>query len=131
MNMQYNIIEVEKPSEIDIEKFLHEMARRGDIISDKEKLVGWVEEDDGLSSSMLALELGYSINYTVKSLSMIMDYYKLSRRKLCKQRMIQLIVLYELDSDNLDIVNKRKLLWGYIKELKEDEYFSKFILLDS
>ena len=129
--MQYNIIEVEKPSEIDIEKFLHEMARRGDMISDKEKLVGWVEEDDGLSSSMLALELGYSINYTVKSLSMIMDYYKLSRRKLCKQRMIQLIVLYELDSDNLDIVNKRKLLWGYIKELKEDEYFSKFILLDS
>ena len=129
--MQYNIIEVEKPSEIDIEKFLHEMARQGDTISDREKLVGWVEEDDGLSSSMLALELGYSINYTVKSLSMIMDYYKLSRRKLCKQRMIQLIVLYELDSDNLDIVNKRKLLWGYIKELKEDEYFSKFILLDS
>ena len=129
--MQYNIIEVEKPSEIDIEKFLHEMARQGDTISDREKLVGWVEEDDGLSSSMLALELGYSINYTIKSLSMIMDYYKLSRRKLCKQRMIQLIVLYELDSDNLDIVNKRKLLWGYIKELKEDEYFSKFILLDS
>ena len=129
--MQYNIIEVEKPSEIDIEKFLHEMAQQGDMISDKEKLVGWVEEDDGLSSSMLALELEYSINYTVKSLSMIMDYYKLSRRKLCKQRMIQLIVSYELDNDNLDIVNKRKLLWGYIKELKEDEYFSKFILLDS
>jgi hypothetical protein len=131
MNMQYSIREVEKSNEINIEKFLREMAEQGDMISAKEELVGWVQEDDGLSSSMLALELGYSINYTIKSLSMIMDYYKLSRRKLCKQQMIQLIVLYELDNDNLDIVNKRKQLWGYIKELKEDEYFSKFILLDS
>ena len=131
MNMQYNITEVERSDEINIEKFLHEMARQGDMISGKEKLVRWVQEDDGLSSSMLALEIEYSINYTVKSLSMIMYYYKLSRRKVCKQQMVQLIVLYELDNDNLDIVNKRKLLWGYIKELKEDEYFSKFILLDS
>ena len=129
--MQYSIREVERSNEINIEKFLREMAQQGDMISAKEELVGWVQEDDGLSSSMLALELGYSINYTVKSLSMIMDYYKLGRRKLCKQQMIQSIVLYELDNDNLDIVNKRKQLWGYIKELKEDEYFSKFILFDS
>lgn len=74
------------------------------------------------------LENHYSINYNVKELSQIMDYYSLSRKNLRKDEIIQIIVFFETDSTNIDIVERRRKMWRYITELKQDKYFSKYIL---
>ena len=43
---------------------------------------------------------------------------------------IDAIVTYELDVNNGPIVNKRKKLWFYIKEIKADKYLSKYIIFN-
>ena len=81
-------------------------------------------------SRIAAIELDYLTNYTVKMLSHILDYYKLSRRKLNKTEMVQIIVLFEDDPTNEVIMATRRQLWKYIERLREDEYLSKFIIFD-
>ena len=68
-----------------------------------------------------------SANNTVQELSRIMDYYQINRRKMRKDDMVQAIALFENDSNNSFIVEQRRRLWMNIEELKEDEYFSRFI----
>ena len=82
------------------------------------------------TNMMQLLEYEYSKNYNVKSLSQIMDYYELSKKNMRKDEMIQLIVLFEVDPKNLQIVNRRYHMWNYMNELKQDRYFSKFILFN-
>ena len=77
---------------------------------------------------MMALEIDYSTNYTVKSLSQILDYYELNYRKLKKDEIIQMLVLFENDPLNCELVERRRGLWDNIAELKEDKYFKKFII---
>ena len=72
--------------------------------------------------------LEYEINYTVKMLTQILEYYKICKRKLKKQDMISKIVEFEMDVQNIEIVERRRMLWEYIAELKEDEYMSKYII---
>ena len=75
-----------------------------------------------------ALELEYNTNYGVKDLGKILDYYGMSKRKLRKDEMVQLIVFFEEDANNFDVVSRRRRLWENIKELQDDKYFSKFII---
>lgn len=86
------------------------------------------------SSERAAIELDYEMNTTVVSLNKIMDFYNIpsreNRRELKKQEKIQRIVNFETDNDNQDVVKKRKRYWEYIKELKEDDYFKKYIVID-
>ena len=42
--------------------------------------------------------------------------------------MVQLIILFENEPTNKNIVDQRKRLWKNILELKNNEYFKKFIL---
>lgn len=87
------------------------------------------ETEKKINSDMaLVLEIEYNTNYNVKDLGKIMDYYGISKRKLRKDEMIQLIILFEEDEDNIEIVSRRRRLWENIKELQEDKYFSKFII---
>ena len=81
-------------------------------------------------SRIAAFELDYLTNYTVKMLSHILDYYKLSRRKLNKTEMVQIIVIFENDPVNEVIVATRRQLWKYLKRLRDDEYLSKYIIFD-
>jgi len=78
----------------------------------------------------VALELDYSTNYNVKSLGQIMDFYELSKRKLRKDEIVQMIVMFEMESDNYEKVDERKRFWENLAELKEHTFFSKYILLD-
>jgi len=78
----------------------------------------------------VALELDYSTNYTVKTLGQILDFYEITKRKLRKDEMIQIIVMFELDPINIGIVENRKRLWENLNELKEHAFFSKFILFE-
>ena len=87
-------------------------------------------EAQELESQFFAQKLEYSLNYKVKELSAILDYYNLPKRKMCKEGMINAIIEYENKIENSEIVHTRKRLWKYAKELKEDKYFSKILLFD-
>jgi len=77
--------------------------------------------------------VNYKINFTVKQLMQICEYYGISKNmklaKANKDEIINNIVLFENDPCNYDIVIKRNLMWHYIKELKSDKFMKKFILL--
>ena len=74
--------------------------------------------------------LDYHTNNTIKSLTKIIDYYGLTKKRMTKDEIVLSIVLFEMEEQNREIVQKRKRLWRNIEELKEDSYFSKFILFE-
>ena len=74
------------------------------------------------------LKLYYSENYTIKGLSQILQYYGLSKGKMVKDEMLQVLLFFEMDTLNHEIVERRMRLWRNIQELKTDVYFSKYIL---
>lgn len=76
--------------------------------------------------------LNYNENYTVKQLLIICEYYgfakELKNNKCTKEQIIQLLVAFELDPINFDIVLKRQNMWFYINELKNDKFMKKFVI---
>ncbi len=70
----------------------------------------------------------YETNYTVNQLKQIMEYYKITCRKLRKEEMVLIISEFEMDPNNIELVSKRKELWDNILELKNDPFFKKYIL---
>ena len=72
----------------------------------------------------------YSMNYNIKQLLIICDYYGLKNlKKKNKLNIIDSIVNFEEENGNKEYVNKRKQLWYYIEELKRDKFMKKYILL--
>tara|TARA_R110001592_G_scaffold63219_5_gene193517 strand:+ start:2852 stop:3229 length:378 start_codon:yes stop_codon:yes gene_type:complete len=69
-------------------------------------------------------------SYTVKQLYLILQYYDICKGRMCKDEIIQTILLFETDEDNLNIVNKRKYLWSIATQLKNDDFFCKYIVID-
>lgn len=121
-NLNYNIIENSNDNDFDINQLL-------DKINDIPDTTNFDTTNfDTTNDNYIALELYYSTNYTVKLLKQILDYYNINQTKLLKDEMIQLLVLFENDKNNFEIVNKRKRLWNNINELKQDDYFKKFII---
>lgn len=75
-----------------------------------------------------AMSVEYEMNYTMKQLKHVAGYYGIK----CKNRkvdIIQDIVAYETDSENHDIVSRRKRLFHYMNVLKNDEYFKTFVIM--
>ena len=76
--------------------------------------------------------LDYAENYTVKELILICDYYGFSKEikanKLGKDLLIQCLVDYELEPVNAVNVEKRRNMWFFINELKNDKFMKKFVL---
>ena len=91
-----------------------------------------VEDND--SSEKAAIELDYQLNTTVPSLNKIMEYYDIptreNRRELKKNDKVKRIIDFETNDINKEIVKKRKRYWEYVNELKQDDYFKKFIVID-
>lgn len=88
-----------------------------------------IEEKDHILNLKEALRLDYELNYIVSDLKLIASYYELSTRKLRKSQMIDMICHYELNEENSFFVEKRKLQWFYLKELQNDSFFKKYILI--
>ena len=119
-NVSYDIEENRNPNEsVNIEELMAEIDERHDVVKDKKRVTGMP------SDTSFALELEYSTNYTVKSLGQIFEYYEISKRKLRKDEMVQMLIMFEEEPVNTEIVEKRKRMWSYVEELKEDKYFSK------
>ena len=126
-NLTYNINEkINEINEIvDYDELLEEVNDKyNDIVED--------EEDNGDYSAdvYMATCLDYDNNYTKKELEKIADYYKISKRKKRKSELIEEIVLFEMSFENDFIVNRRKLLWFYMDEIKNDEFLHKYIISD-
>ena len=80
------------------------------------------------STNYLKLQLHYNDNFTVKDLHKICDYYDINKRKLLKNQLVDEIALYELDTNNLLMVQTRKRMWFYMDELKSDKFFKKYVI---
>jgi hypothetical protein len=74
----------------------------------------------------------YDINYTVKQLLVICEYYGIAKdlriTKCNKSDILNTLIIYENNIENLERVNKRKQLWHYIDELKNDKFMKKYVL---
>jgi hypothetical protein len=80
-----------------------------------------------------ANHVNYKMNYTVKQLLQICDYYNISKTmkiiKANKDDIITNLISFENNPENYEIVNKRKQMWYYMEELKNDKFMKKFFLL--
>ena len=115
--ISYFIDELENDleEEINIEEFMAEIENS--------------ELNDDLSFPKM---INYHENFTVKELLMICDYYgfakALKNSKCNKEQIIEILVSFESDLNNSDIVFKRQNMWFYINELKNDKFMKKFLL---
>ena len=71
--------------------------------------------------------------YTIKQLHQLFDYYGLSKyrvnkEKFSKDELLQQLYYYEHNADNLARVQQRHYMWNCLLALKQDPYFSKYIL---
>ena len=80
------------------------------------------------STEIIAQEINYDLNYPLKYINNIMDYYEIKKTKLNKKQMIQKIVEYECNPENYFLVFERKRLFDNYIELKNNKFFSKFII---
>ena len=78
--------------------------------------------------TIVSLQLYYEDNYNKKDLEMIADYYSISKRKKRKAELIQDVVLFEINPENEELTQKRKLMWFYLSELETDSYLRKFLI---
>ena len=69
---------------------------------------------------------------TLKQLNLICDYYGITSylriTKCNKGDIVNMLVLYENAYENYEIVVKRKRMWKYLAELKNDKFMKKFII---
>lgn len=119
-NIRYIIKEIEeRNTEIDLDILKSEIdtSYNSSNIDDNEDYI-------------FALENHYFTNYTVKQLYLILDFYKINKQRLKKKETVHLIVEFETNDINSDEVSRRNLLWEYMRELKNEPYFEKYILFD-
>ena len=85
--------------------------------------------NDGIIEVM---HVDYKINYTVKELLLICEYYGLAKelkiQKCCKDIIIHVLVDFESDPLNNTIVLRRQEMWRYINILKNDKFMKKHVL---
>ena len=74
----------------------------------------------------------YDLNFTIKQLTQICEYYNLSKdiklNKMKKQDIIEQIVLFEHSYENYNTVLKRKEMWYYMSELKNYKLMKKMVI---
>ncbi len=88
----------------------------------------YTQYDDFDSDNLMAQHMDYYENYNIKMLHHITNYYQIPKGRLKKDGIIELIIQFENNPDNSAIVYNRKRLWHYINELKNDNYFNRFIV---
>ena len=98
-------------------------------VFDMNKLNNDFVSEDVVDTTMYVLN--YNLNFNVKQLLQICDYYgiaKTMRQQKCnKDEIIMMLVDFEASEENCEIVTKRQLLWYYVNELKNDSFMKKYI----
>ena len=102
------------------------------ILNEIEKSSNGIGEIHDIDSELYSEFVNYQLNYTVKELMLICEYYGFAKElKSCKSNkndIINVLVIFENKSENVEIVLKRKLYWSYMAELKQDKFMKKYIL---
>jgi len=74
----------------------------------------------------------YKENNTVKELLLICEYYgiakELKNNKMNKDNIVKFLINFELNTNNNDIVFKRKNMWFYMNELKNDKFMKRYVI---
>ena len=111
--------EFENDCDVDIHKLQNELNEMNEL------------EVNNFNDDVFMEMKNYELNFSVKQLMLICEYYNLKDirlNKLKKQEIIEQIVLFEINDENIDIVSRRKELWYYIDELKNDRMMKKFVI---
>ncbi len=87
------------------------------------------DEGENFSTIYFLMEEEYN-QFTKKQLERICDYYNISKRKKLKSDLIQDIIIFEQDTHNSELVDKRIELWYCIEQIKNDNYLKKFLILE-
>ena len=123
MNITYDIIETKENDNSD-----NDNSDNGD--SDNSNLN--TETDNLLynSDELFALVTNYNLNYNLSYLNSILEFYKIKKNKknMKKEQIINVIINFETDFKNRDIVKERIRLFSNFIELKNNEFFNKFII---
>jgi len=78
---------------------------------------------------LYAIMANYDVNYTAKQLTSICEYYNIGKMvKWKKADIISAIVAFENNLENYYIVERRRTVWKYMEELKQDSFMKKFIV---
>ena len=76
--------------------------------------------------------LDYDLNYNVKQLLLICEYYGIVKtvkaNKFKKDDIISFLLEFEENPENYLVVYKRKQLWFFMNELKNDKFMKKYLL---
>ena len=72
----------------------------------------------------------YNDHYNVKELLKVCEYYGIIKeaQKCKKLGLIYNILLFENNDLNYEVVLKRKQMWHYMNELKQDKFMKRHIL---
>jgi hypothetical protein len=110
----------EDDSEIDYDKELYDY------------LNNYNTENNQNHDLYISQKINYQTNFTVKELLLICDYYGIAKQlkaaKCNKEDVVTVLVNFEMDPANFEIVTRRKKIWFYMSELKNDKYMKKYIL---
>ena len=83
-------------------------------------------------NSIITDSNNYNVNFTIKQLLVICDYYGLSKslksNKNNKEIIVNALVLFEKDYANQEIVFKRRNMWYFMAELKNDKFMKKYVI---
>jgi hypothetical protein len=97
-----------------------------------EQMMNEIESNELNDELTIPHMINYQDNFTVKELLLICEYYgfskELKNNKCNKEEIIQVLVSFESNPINSDIVFKRQNMWFYINELKYDKFMKKFVL---
>jgi hypothetical protein len=90
----------------------------------------FINEINNLSYEEMCYE--YKINYTVKELLLICDYYGIAKEmksnKYNKDEIINSLVQFENNPINNNIFLRRQSMWYYIDKLKNDKFMKKYVV---
>ena len=72
----------------------------------------------------------YNDNYNVKELLKICEYYGINKtvNKSKKMEIVYFIIIFENAGENCPVVMKRKQMWHYMDELKQDKFMKKHVI---
>lgn len=97
-----------------------------------EELLNEIENTELNDEMIIPQIINYNENFTVKELLLICEFYgfakDLKSNKCNKEEIIQVLVDFEKNQNNSDIVFRRQNMWFYINELKNDKFMKKYVL---
>jgi hypothetical protein len=120
-------------SDIAISYYIEEIENdNSNNIFNIEQMMNEIESNELNDDLTIPHMINYQDNFTVKELLLICEYYgfskELKNNKCNKEQIIQVLVSFESNPNNSNIVFKRQNMWFYINELKSDKFMKKFVL---